>query len=177
MPCARTHRREQPALSSFTDRKRNKSMPPMKTLDNTIAELEAMRRSCLDKANEIAGFIETLKKFNGPENNPPPTAGPKPKRKYVRKEKAETVQRPAPPGEKSVSFSDAIKMAISFLANPTGNEILAEARKQNPAAMAGKDKANVMTGLYYWWTQGKIEKNGTGATATWKILDAEFFKT
>ncbi len=45
-----------------------------------------------------------------------------------------------------------------------------------PALCEGKDTTNIMANLSYAAAQGKCEKLGRGEMATFKILDAEFFK-
>lgn len=139
--------------------------------------------------------VKKPRKYARRENANPPPAEPaeKPKRKYTRKVTASRpLSAPAPavvpaaPAPASSSdtppgtFAGAVKRVMRE-GHAQGKllmvaEIFAAIEARWPELAAEKDGNNVMVNLAYAASQGKCEKVGRGALATFKILDAGYFK-
>jgi len=90
---------------------------------------------------------------------------------------------PAEPVEVNITngapatFAGAIKRLVRTAANPlTIQEIINTIQERWPDLAEGKDGNNVMVNLSYWASQGKCEKLGRGAMATFKVPDAGYFQ-
>ena len=158
-------------------------------LKTRLTDFEHLEASLLKAFPEAGAFVD----------NAAGAVKPAVKRKYGRKEKTvkppvENLAPPAPlekpkiEGEKlpeklpaPASFSKALNRVMSEAHAVskvlTVAEIFAAIETRWPDLAEGKDGSNVMVNLSYAAGQGKCEKLGRGALATFRILDADYFKS
>lgn len=75
------------------------------------------------------------------------------------------------------TFAGAVKRVVRDSKSPlTVAAIFAAIETRWPSLAEGKDGGNVMANLSYASSQGKCEKIGIGAMATFKALDASYFQ-
>jgi hypothetical protein len=169
----------------------------IEVINERIAKLQAAREALIVLVPELISLPVAAK-----PTQPTATAAPHkvraavakaPKAKrgpYKKRAELATVQTSAAPQPKAeaktgaiatidapATFAGAIKRLVRTAAKPlTIQEIINTIQERWPDLADGKDGNNVMVNLSYWASQGKCEKIGRGALATFKVLDTDYFQ-
>ncbi|MEI6076729.1 MAG: hypothetical protein WCS94_14195 [Verrucomicrobiota bacterium] len=157
-------------------------------INSRISTLTTMRDALASFEQELISLAETAPKPAKPAK-PAKAARRTPRPAVVRASKAPakratvaaapaaTASSAAPANGEPVTFAGAIKRMVRESAKPmTISEIYSAIQSRWPALAEDKDGNNVMVNLTYWASQGKCEKLGRGALATFKVLEPEYFQ-
>jgi len=164
--------------------------PPTKATLTTVPRRKYTRRAMTPATVEAIATGKSLiePKQRGPykprqpglqplDITAPKKPGRKPKLVQTPEQAAETVKVILNGDGTPGTFAGACKRVMREASHAlTVVEIFTAVESRWPALCAEKDAGNVAANLSYQAAQGKCEKIGMGNMATWRILDAEFYK-